>query len=300
MSLVSIIINCHNGAKFLEDCLNSVYNQTYQNYEVIFYNNCSNDESEKIFNRYKREKDIYFISKNFLSLGEARFNAVNLASGDYISFIDVDDIWFKDKLERQISKMESEKSFLSFSNVLLKNENSKTLTSSKIKSNINFSDLITNYQIYMPTVVIKKTNFNFEKKLHYCPDYLLFMKYIINFKFTFLENNLAIYRYHPNSFSNSKYIKSKQYYEEIYTLGVIRRICKKINLIDIKFFKIRMSQIMINRAAYYFYTKKFTTRKILKKKLFLFPNMIKFILIYLLLHNYIPFVRKLKKITLLF
>ena len=38
MSLVSIIINCHNGARFLEDCLNSVYNQTYKNYEVIFYN----------------------------------------------------------------------------------------------------------------------------------------------------------------------------------------------------------------------------------------------------------------------
>ena len=73
MSLVSIIINCHNGAKFLEDCLNSVYNQTYQNYEVIFYNNCSNDESEKIFNRYKfyhraNFNDMYYIYDDFFSI----------------------------------------------------------------------------------------------------------------------------------------------------------------------------------------------------------------------------------------
>ena len=65
MSLVSIIINCHNGARFLEDCLNSVYNQTYKNYEVIFYNNCSNDESEKIFNRYKRKRYLFISVKNF-------------------------------------------------------------------------------------------------------------------------------------------------------------------------------------------------------------------------------------------
>ena len=50
--LVSIIINCHNGEKFLQRCLQSVINQNYKNWEIIFWNNNSTDNSKKIFQSY--------------------------------------------------------------------------------------------------------------------------------------------------------------------------------------------------------------------------------------------------------
>ena len=294
MSLVSIIINCHNGEKFLFECLQSVYNQTYENFEVIFYDNSSSDASKEIFEKFMRKNDKYFFSNKFLSLGEARFNATNMANGKYISFIDVDDVWKEDKLKKQIKIMKKEKSFISFSNVYLKNENLNTIKKSKINSKINLYDLITNYQIYMPTVVLKKTSLNFDKNLHFCPDFLLFMNYILNYKFTFINEYLATYRFHENSFSNSTFIKKKQFYEEIITLGKIKRLYKKKFFIDNKCFKIRLSEIMLNRASYYFFIKKYQSSKILKKKLLLFSNFLKFILIYLLRKNFIPFKAKIK------
>jgi Glycosyltransferases involved in cell wall biogenesis len=54
--LVSIIINCHNGEKFLQRCLQSVINQNYKNWEIIFWNNNSTDNSKKIFQSYNDER----------------------------------------------------------------------------------------------------------------------------------------------------------------------------------------------------------------------------------------------------
>ena len=58
--LVSIIINCHNGEKYLRECIESVLNQSYKNWELIFFDNCSNDNSKKIFNIFKNNN---FITK---------------------------------------------------------------------------------------------------------------------------------------------------------------------------------------------------------------------------------------------
>ena len=101
MPLISIIINCYNGSKYLNDCLKSVYSQTYVNYEVIFFDNNSNDNSKNIFFKFKQSKDKYFFSEKLLNLGDARKQAVNLSSGGYVAFIDVDDIWHPKKIEKQ-------------------------------------------------------------------------------------------------------------------------------------------------------------------------------------------------------
>ena len=57
---VSIVINCHNGEKYLKECLQSILNQSYQNFEVIFFDNKSNDQSKNIFFFYKQKKFKYF------------------------------------------------------------------------------------------------------------------------------------------------------------------------------------------------------------------------------------------------
>ena len=75
--LVSIIINCFNGDKYLKEAINSIYNQSYHNWEIIFWDNQSTDESANIAKSFD-QKLKYFYASNHTPLGEARNEAVNL------------------------------------------------------------------------------------------------------------------------------------------------------------------------------------------------------------------------------
>ncbi len=100
--LVSVIVNCHNGEKFLKECLDSVVNQTYKKWELIFWDNFSKDSSKEIFMQYNEKRFKYFHADKFTSLYTARNLALRKASGDFISFLDTDDFWFEKKLEKQL------------------------------------------------------------------------------------------------------------------------------------------------------------------------------------------------------
>ncbi len=70
--LVSIVINCFNGERFLSKTLQSILDQTYKNFEVIFVDNCSTDESVKIYKKIKDKRFKYFKTKkksNYMKLG---------------------------------------------------------------------------------------------------------------------------------------------------------------------------------------------------------------------------------------
>ena len=101
--LVSIIMNCHNGQIFLEESLKSIFSQSYENWELIFWDNKSNDKSKKILNNFKDKRIKYFYSNEFNTLYKSRNLAVKKATGKFITFLDTDDIWNKKKLEKQIS-----------------------------------------------------------------------------------------------------------------------------------------------------------------------------------------------------
>ena len=101
--LVSIIVNCFNGEKFLKNSINSILNQTYKNFEIIFFDNFSSDNSAKIIKSYKDRRIKYYRSKKNLNLYNARNLAIKKAKGKYVSFLDTDDWWNKNKLLEQIN-----------------------------------------------------------------------------------------------------------------------------------------------------------------------------------------------------
>ena len=103
--LVSILMNCFNGEKYLKEAINSIINQSYQNWELIFWDNQSNDNSAKIFLDYKDPRLSYYISSSHTPLGAARNEALKKAKGDWLGIIDTDDIWEKNKLEKQINAL---------------------------------------------------------------------------------------------------------------------------------------------------------------------------------------------------
>ena len=98
--LVSIILNCYNGEKYLKEALMSIERQSYQNWELIFWDNKSTDNSRKIMQSFQNKKFKYFLTKKHTSLYAARNLAINKAKGDFISFIDADDTWEKNKFSK--------------------------------------------------------------------------------------------------------------------------------------------------------------------------------------------------------
>ena len=117
--LISVIVNCYNGEKFLKDCIESILKQTYNNWEIIFWDNMSQDNSKKILESFKDERIRYFKTEKFTKLYEARNLAIKKARGDYITFLDVDDWWLPKKLEAQINIFKKDNTISMVYSVLL-------------------------------------------------------------------------------------------------------------------------------------------------------------------------------------
>ena len=114
--LVSIIVNCHNGEQYLAECIKSIIYQTYENWELIFWDNKSKDNSAEIFKSFKDHRFRYFISDKHTNLHEARNNALEKIKGDYIAFLDTDDWWTYNKLEKQVPFFENKEINLVYGN----------------------------------------------------------------------------------------------------------------------------------------------------------------------------------------
>ena len=106
---VSIMMNCFNGAKYLRQSIQSVISQTHKNWELIFWDNMSIDDSRKIFESFNDDRLKYYKAEEHTILYKARNLALKKTSGDYICFLDTDDYWENDKIEKQLKKFETDK-----------------------------------------------------------------------------------------------------------------------------------------------------------------------------------------------
>ena len=105
---VSIITPTYNCGDFIGETIQSVLKQTYQNWEMIIVDDASNDNTREIVEKYcEKDKRIkYYLLDQNSGAAVARTKAMELATGKYIAFLDSDDLWLPDKLEKQISFME--------------------------------------------------------------------------------------------------------------------------------------------------------------------------------------------------
>ena len=138
--LISIIVPIYNVDKYLEECIESLKNQTYKNLEIILINDGSTDESVKICEKYK-EKDnrIVFINKNNGGAASAKNEGLKMATGDYITFVDSDDFIEPDMIEYMVNTIKKYNSDIvqcSFTNLYKNTEKFKqdTIVEQKISS----------------------------------------------------------------------------------------------------------------------------------------------------------------------
>ncbi len=207
--LVSIILNCFNGEKYLKDALESVLNQTYNNWELVFWDNKSDDGSKKILDLYKSQKFKYYRSNIHTSLYEARNLAVKECKGEFIAFIDADDYWEKDKLEKQIKLFEKENVGMVYGNLWIYNQKlkkKKIFSNKKLLKGIIFEQIFSDYKIGVITSVIRKkilyqNNISFESSYNHIGDFDLFIKLSKICEFDAIQEPVATYRVHGENLS---------------------------------------------------------------------------------------------------
>jgi glycosyltransferase involved in cell wall biosynthesis len=211
---VSVIVNCHNGEKYISKCIESILNQTYKNFEIIFWDNKSSDNSSEIVNRYKDYRIKCFYSNNHTNLYAARKEAIKVSSGDYIAFLDVDDYWLSDNLEKQIPLFEDPKVGFVSSNFFIKIEKADKLICHKkiLSSGLVLSELLQNYSVGLLTLIIRRTsldhlNFFFDHRYNYIGDFDMVIRLAANFKMGRTNEPLSVYRIHDNN-------ESKKFFEK--------------------------------------------------------------------------------------
>lgn len=208
-NLISIIMNCYNGEEFIKRAVNSIVNQTYQNWELIFWDNNSTDNSSKILKSFSDKRIKYFFSNKYEKLYKARNLALKMAKGNFISFLDVDDTWENKKLELQLNDMIIKKADVSFTNYWEHSKNKKKIFKKTLNSNNIHHQILNNYPIGILTVLMKSDIF-FEKKLSFdenfeiIGDFDLFFKLSKSYNFCSISEPLATYYIHDNNLSIKK------------------------------------------------------------------------------------------------
>lgn len=125
--LVSIIMPSWNTAKFIGETIQSVKNQTYTNWELLIVDDCSTDNTDEIVASFKDDRIRYFHNEKNSGAALTRNKALREAKGEWIAFLDSDDLWAPTKLEHQINFMKKNGYSLSFTEYEKIDEESKPL-----------------------------------------------------------------------------------------------------------------------------------------------------------------------------
>ena len=250
--LVSIIINCYNGQTYLEECIKSVLSQSYKNWEIIFWDNRSEDKSAEIFKSHKDVRFRYYYSDRHTSLYEARNLAIEKSKGELLAFIDTDDLWEQNKLELQVSLFKDSKISLVYSNLwLLKNnlQNKKIFINKKSPSGFIYEKLLDEYNVGIITVVFRKSIINnmtkiFDERFSIIGDFDFFLRLSKSYYFHYTETPLAYYRIHDKNFSSIYKEKEMEEFniwldenKNNVSLKIIKKIKKRNNLRKLLHFK---------------------------------------------------------------
>jgi len=232
--LVSIVTPAYNAHRFIGECIESVIAQSYQNWELIIIDDGSTDETVDIIQQYVNRDYRIILFSNEINIGasKSRNIAIKEAKGDYIAFLDSDDIWLPKKLEIQMELMDRESIAMCYSNYEIIDEDGYVINQFKAPIKVNYQDMLrTSYIGTLTTIYsIKKLGKIYFKEVGH-EDYLLKLEILKKIDYAIgVDEPLAQYRIVKNSLSRNK-IKSAIWQWKIY------RDVEKISLFQsIKYF----------------------------------------------------------------
>lgn len=221
--LVSVIMNCRNSAEFLREAIDSVFAQTWTAWEIIFWDNQSDDESPDIAKSYIGREDgvlRYFRANAVTSLGEARNLAIAEASGKYLAFLDCDDLWLPEKLALQVELFERnpELGLVATDAGILKNGkviSSMFKTARPARGRV-FAQLVNAGWIAMSAAMIrfealKNLGQWFDPEFNVAEEADLFYRIAHDWELDFVDAPLTVWRVHEN---NTTFTRFEQFSDE--------------------------------------------------------------------------------------
>ena len=219
MLLVSVVMTSYNHEKYLADAIESVLNQTFSDFELIIVDDASRDNSQEIIREYqqkdRRIRSIFHSENQGISI--TTNDGFSAAKGDYIAYVQSDDLWVLNKLEKQLKVLETNQDLVVWSDAIIidKQGNSsgrlfteKYHAECKPKSGNLFSSLSDSNYICGQSMILKTEvaqEIQFDPELVYANDYKFMLELARKCDFYFIDEPLVQYRIHgDNSISKNK------------------------------------------------------------------------------------------------
>lgn len=233
MELISIVVPVHNTEKFIRDTISSVLNQTIDNYELILVNDASTDNTLSILKEYENNKRIKIIDlKDNVGAAEARNIGIKSSIGNYLCFLDADDYWNPNKLEKQINFMKEKACAFSFTGYEFADSNLNPLNKKvRVPKTLNYNQLLRNTTIFTSTVMFNLNKINDDMikfPIVKSEDTALWLSILKNNYIAYgLNENLVYYRRSESTLSSNKIEAIKRIwnlYRNVENLSLIRSI----------------------------------------------------------------------------
>lgn len=232
---VSVIINCYNSARYLREALVSVRSQTYGDWEIVFWDNRSTDESASIFKSFNDRRFRYFLAPEHTILATAKKLAIEHARGEWLAFLDCDDLWLPRKLEKQVAIICAEGPDLGLvyggAEVFIQEDAKKTpIGKSSLANQFRyakdflpegriFEDLIQDNFVPQPSVMVRFAAYQqvggVDPDFKHSWDFDLWVKVSKEFKVRALQEVCCIYRVHG---ANLSHVQMDQCFDESVTI----------------------------------------------------------------------------------
>lgn len=232
LGVVSIITPTFNSSQFICETIESIINQTYPYWELLITDDCSNDKTIDIIQKYILQDSrikLFKLDKNS-GAGICRNNSIMMATGRFIAFCDSDDCWMPNKLEKQLSFMIEKNCTLSYTSYMTCNEKSNIIGIVVCKKKITYKDMKHNDGIGCLTAIYDTTEFGkiYLPTLRKRQDWGLWLKILKECKIAYgMKEPLAIYRIRQNSISSNKLSLIKyniKVYQEVLQFSKIKSL----------------------------------------------------------------------------
>ena len=237
--LVSIITPLYNGERYIRDTIASVQSQTYKNWEMVIVDDGSTDDSQNIVMELaaKDQRICYYKNECNMGVAETRNRAIQLAKGKYIAFLDSDDLWKNNKLEKQIAWMEEKNSAFCYTACEIIDEMGNTTGKVRhVPADVDYKMLLKSNVIPCLTVVLDRTKFTsiVMPKLGH-EDYATWLTLLQECeRAEGIDEVLASYRETSSSLSGNKLIAAKwtwHIYRDYLGLSLLESICNFISYV---------------------------------------------------------------------
>lgn len=243
--LVSVIMPAYNAELYISTSIESVLSQKYQNIELIIVDDCSTDSTRSILMGYKNKVKVILLDRN-VGVAEARNVGIDYSNGQYISFLDSDDVWLPEKIQKQLDLLRSVGGVCSHTSYIRFSDSKDSTNIVVAKPKVTFSDMLKGNQIGNLTGLYDASYLGvFKQKKIGHEDYLMWLSILKNTDSFGVEKPLAMYRVREGSVSSNK-IKAIQW-----QFKILKTEMKQNSIASLYYLSIYICKSVLKRCRFF-------------------------------------------------